>query len=451
MTQDEEVKAVVPNKVLENIIGENKSLAKLASAKKSMISSTLNDLAMQKVELVLNEREIELIRDSWFIMLNDDLSPQTMSAFYGKLRQNKKLSLTSNLITNEKFSVLNEQYEEKRQHIINNTSIPYQVLNTSSIEGSLFCAQFYENLIAMDQNVERMFPSIRHQAVSFSGVLNTAVDNLENIHILDSYLRGIGKRHARILGIRPAYFETMGKAFIRTFQDRFGVFFTIELEDIWSRLYSYLANGMIAFGVDPVIPQSIKESRANSLDTLNGGSSSDNSRKNSFVSKNNESEISDFKKYMAQFNHEIVEEDDLDFPIPGILTTETSFQDSELGDVENKLNNFTFSKKSPVPSVKSSPTTRSDNQRHDSNVSIHRSDHTGNASQRSEQQENSISSISDKYKTPSVDPKLNSQSRTPRSKSNVMKSKGSNILKKTTPTPSLVSDKNGSKKDCVIM
>ncbi|KAL3233873.1 Uncharacterized protein RNJ44_03913 [Nakaseomyces bracarensis] len=444
MTQ-EEVKALVPhNKMLENIMGETKSLVKLASAKKSVMSSTLNDFALQKVELVLNEREIELIRDSWFIMLNDDLSPETMTAFYGKLRQNKKLSLTSNLITNEKFSVLNEQYEEKRKHIINNTSIPYQVLNTSSIEGSLFCAQFYENLIAMDQNVERMFPSIRHQAVSFSGVLNTAVDNLENIHVLDSYLRGIGKRHARILGIIPAYFETMGKAFIRTFQDRFGVFFTIELEDIWSRLYSYLANGMIAFGVDPVIPQSLKTSRKNSIDTLNGGSSSDNSRRDSFISKNNESEISDFKRYMAEFNHEIVEEDDLDFPIPGIVTTETSFQESDIRDVENKMNNFTFNKKSPTASVKLAPSTSLESQRNDSNISTTKSDQNSDFS---EYPRNSLSSSTDKFKLPSVDPKV----RAPRSKSNILKTKGNSILKKNTLVSSAISEKPSSKKDCVIM
>lgn len=156
------------NKVLEDIIGESQSLVK-GSSKKSTTSSSLMDPRMLKLELHLTEREIELIRDSWFIMLNDDLSPQTMAAFYGKLRQNKKISLTANLITNEKFNVMNQQYEENRKRLIKDKSIPYQISNTSTIEGSLFCAQFYENLIAMDQNVERMFPSIRHQAVSLIG------------------------------------------------------------------------------------------------------------------------------------------------------------------------------------------------------------------------------------------------------------------------------------------
>ena len=374
------------NKVLEDIIGESQSLVK-GSSKKSTTSSSLMDPRMLKLELHLTEREIELIRDSWFIMLNDDLSPQTMAAFYGKLRQNKKISLTANLITNEKFNVMNQQYEENRKRLIKDKSIPYQISNTSTIEGSLFCAQFYENLIAMDQNVERMFPSIRHQAVSFSGVLNTAVDNLENIHVLDSYLRGIGKRHSRILGIKPAYFETMGKAFIRTFQDRFGIFFTIELEDIWSRLYSYLANGMIAFGVDPVLPQSIKSTRANSLDTLRTTSSGDASLRNSSFSKAQESDTSDYKTYMAQFNCDIVEEDDLDFPIPEKLTTETSINenDNDVDDVKDMIKNFGFNmnkaemthkdsiqvKKTPLDSVnpKSSASSSKDNMSTASSIS----------------------------------------------------------------------------------
>lgn len=68
------------NKVLEDIIGESQSLVK-GSSKKSTTSSSLMDPRMLKLELHLTEREIELIRDSWFIMLNDDLSPQTMAAF----------------------------------------------------------------------------------------------------------------------------------------------------------------------------------------------------------------------------------------------------------------------------------------------------------------------------------------------------------------------------------
>ncbi|CDR40615.1 CYFA0S05e02454g1_1 [Cyberlindnera fabianii] len=170
------------------------------------LSSDVQYTHSADVKLVLNftPTEIELVRTTWKEMISDDLSKDGAT-------------------------------------------------NHASIASSLFCIQFYSNLLAMEPELEKMFPSIKHQAVSFSGVLATAIINLENLSTLDDYLSNLGKRHSRILGIDPPHFELMGVALLKTFHDRFGINFSLELERCWARLYTYLANSILQFGIDPVL------------------------------------------------------------------------------------------------------------------------------------------------------------------------------------------------------
>jgi hemoglobin-like flavoprotein len=173
----------------------------------STLQSLSSDVQLENhsdVKLVLNftPQEIEMIRSSWKEMISDDLNKEG---------------------------------------------------NQSSIASSLFCIQFYSNLLSMEPELEKMFPSIKHQAMSFAGVLSTAILNLEELDKLDDYLNNLGKRHARILGIDPPHFELMGGAFLKTFQDRFGQNLTLGMERCWARLYTYLANSILLSGVDPVL------------------------------------------------------------------------------------------------------------------------------------------------------------------------------------------------------
>ncbi|KAH3680921.1 hypothetical protein WICMUC_000064 [Wickerhamomyces mucosus] len=165
------------------------------------------------IEIVLKftPQEIEMVRSSWKEMVNDD---------------------------------------NDNDNNFNSTSTTN---TTTTISSSLFCVQFYNNLLTMDSNLEKMFPSIKHQAISFAGVLSTAIINLNNLKVLDDYLLNLGKRHSRILGIEPFYFELMGIALLKTFKDRFGNSFNLENEKCWARLYTYLANSILKFGIDPII------------------------------------------------------------------------------------------------------------------------------------------------------------------------------------------------------
>lgn len=176
-----------------------------------------------RVLLNLSKHEIEMLRFTWNKMLLDDPIEQ-------------KLAIPGAF-----------PMAEKSQTRVASRS------SSTTMASSLFCRQFYANLLSMDPSLEKLFPSIKHQAVSFAGVMSLAITQLESLSNLDDYLIKLGKRHSRVLGIEPPNFELMGEALIQTFHQRFGVRFTQELEILWIKLYLYLANSILQFGIDPVM------------------------------------------------------------------------------------------------------------------------------------------------------------------------------------------------------
>lgn len=236
---------------------------------RNSLNSNISDSVRYKIVLKLSPREIHLIRDSWVILLNDDVPSSKISSFFRKMigkssignRSSNNLGstkaltneskTTSNLQPDKLTGTASEMSIKSAQQTLNaGTS---SIVTTRTIATSLFGSQFYANLLELDPNLEKIFPSIKHQSVAFDGVLTTAINNLENLTVLENYLNNLGKRHARILGVDPPQFELMGVAFIKTIQNRFGVHSTVELEETWAKLYSYLANSILQFGIDPVL------------------------------------------------------------------------------------------------------------------------------------------------------------------------------------------------------
>ncbi|KAH3676518.1 hypothetical protein WICPIJ_009049 [Wickerhamomyces pijperi] len=146
-------------------------------------------------------------------------------------------------------------------------------VSINSITATLFCVQFYSNLIAATPELEKMFPSIKHQAISLSGVISTAIVNLDQLDKLDDYLSNLGKRHSRILGIEPEHFELMGAAMLKTFKDRFGAKFTLDLEKCWTRLFTYLSNQLLQMGIDPVMRLDVNYHTITPRSSIHGKSS----------------------------------------------------------------------------------------------------------------------------------------------------------------------------------
>ena len=269
----------------------------------SQDASSILNRPTQKIELKMTKKEKILIICSWNLILNDDLTDNDLREFahmscmlekqpeHEHSREHKHRisdspteddeSSSSDDILNafltetnpnkySSSSFLNSSSSSSRTApILTDTDFNRKQYDDTNISKSLFCTQFYDNLVNIDQQMEQAYPTLRHQAVSFTILLDSAVQNLNNIKKIDEQLKRTGKRHTRILGIDNGKFEVMGRAFIITLQDRLGDYFTTELDRLWSQLYSYLADSLLMYGVDPVLKPDVTQETTGKVSTNN--------------------------------------------------------------------------------------------------------------------------------------------------------------------------------------
>ncbi|CDH08229.1 uncharacterized protein ZBAI_00011 [Zygosaccharomyces bailii ISA1307] len=229
-------------------ISEHSDVYTLSRMTSATSRSSLQQRIRYRIVLKLKPRERNLIRDSWAMILDDDSTTDITALTKTKqIKQKGMFTMRSSL----KARGLGQNRQSSSQET--SGAETKSGVRSTAFSSSLFCSQFYANLLAAEPQLVQMFPSTKHQATAFAGVLTAAINNLENLQALENYLNGLGKRHARILGIEVPHFEVMGVAFLKTLQDRFGVHCTVELEQVWSKLYSYLANSILQFGIDPVL------------------------------------------------------------------------------------------------------------------------------------------------------------------------------------------------------
>ncbi|SCU92302.1 LANO_0E00298g1_1 [Lachancea nothofagi CBS 11611] len=201
-----------------------------------------------RMSMSLKTREIALIRNSWSILLDNECPKEKYDTFVTSYLQKRKRS----------FSKDGPSSETDSKPIIkaaNNSTHP--ILNEDTTSGALFGSQFLANILDLAPQIEKDFPTITHAAAGVTGVLTLAINNLEDLSVLDDFLCGLGKRHARILGVYAEHFKLAGAGFLKTLRDRFGFNTTKDLEEVWSRLYLYLANSMLQFGIDPVMDENV--------------------------------------------------------------------------------------------------------------------------------------------------------------------------------------------------
>ncbi|GMM33430.1 hypothetical protein DASC09_007550 [Saccharomycopsis crataegensis] len=117
-----------------------------------------------------------------------------------------------------------------------------------------FWRKVYELLLSRHPELYNILPSIKHQTTSFSGILYLTIMNLENLSMMNSFLENLGRRHSRVFGAEPVFFQYMGSAFIDTLAEVFGDEFSQEIETAWSKLYSFLSNSIIFSGnIHPMV------------------------------------------------------------------------------------------------------------------------------------------------------------------------------------------------------
>lgn len=216
-----------------------------------------------KISLRLRTHEIELLRKSWAIVTSTETQAVEVNHFgsaTSRTNSSPGLNLTSTYSNNSTSA----------NSVAGTTAVmsTNQSFNAAAFSSFLFCIQFYNNFIGMDPEIERLIPSIRHQASAFASVISVAIGTLEDLSKMKESLLNLGHLHARILGIDSPYFKIMGEALIKTFQDWFGnspESFPLELEDAWIKLYCFLANSIIQGGIDPVIGYNIQPAKRNGV------------------------------------------------------------------------------------------------------------------------------------------------------------------------------------------
>lgn len=204
-----------------------------------------------------NDREKILLRESWAIMIIDGLNAESLKKFYHDVNNDQNIILmdnNNNVLSNNVYMKANDRIDNDQFNNIDISKL-YLTINGKMIMDSIFCTQVYENLIALDSQLDISFPTLRHQTVGTSKIINKLIQNLEDTSVLDDDLKSLGKRHSRIIGINVEQFSALGIALLKTFDDRFGILFSNELSDLWLRLYTYLANSLLIFGEDPQLVQ----------------------------------------------------------------------------------------------------------------------------------------------------------------------------------------------------
>ncbi|KAG7810817.1 hypothetical protein KL921_002445 [Ogataea angusta] len=247
------VPSLVPETSLANTRVSDLSLSRTAtSASTTSISSHYSTLdshwlpntvvvnqSRMKISLTLTPKEIDLLKSSWSKVIS---SSSTGS-------DTPRVNTPS--IPSATGSLRGTPQKQSRSINIGTTN------SGSSFASSLFCIQLYENFITRDPMIEKLIPSIKHQASAFAGVINVAMSTLDDLSRMNESLESLGRLHSRILGIEPEYFQTMGEVLIKTFRDRFSNDmddgFSLETEEAWIKLYCFLANSIIQGGIDPVI------------------------------------------------------------------------------------------------------------------------------------------------------------------------------------------------------
>ncbi|EMG46894.1 hypothetical protein G210_2840 [Candida maltosa Xu316] len=232
------------------------------------------------VKLNLTQKQIDLIRYTWNkMLLEEESNPTTdMPGFFPDSSANKTPASSpskaaTSFNTKDIANAANASLAGKKALGKKNTNTRFE---STTIASSLFCRQLYDNIMYKNPELERLFPSIKHQAVSFAGILTLIISQLENLSNLDDYLCKLGKLHSRILNIEAVDFQVMGEALIQTFQERFGKKFTKELENLWIKLYLYLANNLYQNGMDPTLKLTRYESNSSFVSNFDMTSPSPN-------------------------------------------------------------------------------------------------------------------------------------------------------------------------------
>jgi hemoglobin-like flavoprotein len=103
---------------------------------------------------------------------------------------------------------------------------------------------FYARLFEIAPNLRELFgKDMAEQKKKLTGMLATAVANLDQIDKIAFAVQGLGRRHAQY-GVKDAHYTIVGEALIWTLCQSLGPVFTTAVRDAWIAAYTALATVM---------------------------------------------------------------------------------------------------------------------------------------------------------------------------------------------------------------
>ena len=104
---------------------------------------------------------------------------------------------------------------------------------------------FYDTLFEMDPNLKSMFKGdIQAQSRKLMQMISIAVSKLRSLDALVPVLQDLGVKHIEY-GVKPAHYDTVAAALLKTLEAGLGDAFTPELKAAWVDVYSLVAGTMI--------------------------------------------------------------------------------------------------------------------------------------------------------------------------------------------------------------
>jgi len=99
---------------------------------------------------------------------------------------------------------------------------------------------FYKRLFELDPALRRLFGAdMTEQRKKLMQMLGAAVMGLNRLDQLVPVVEELGRRHARY-GVKDAHYSTVGEALLMTLALALGESFTIEVQQAWANVYSFI-------------------------------------------------------------------------------------------------------------------------------------------------------------------------------------------------------------------
>ena len=113
---------------------------------------------------------------------------------------------------------------------------------------------FYTRLFEIEPSARPLFKgNMNEKGRRLMDMINTAVENLNNLEAIVPTVQDLGRRHA-VYGVQDQHYSSAGSPLLWTLCQALGAEFTTEVKEAWAEVYQILAGVMQAAAAEPHQP-----------------------------------------------------------------------------------------------------------------------------------------------------------------------------------------------------